>query len=80
MRAKVWMAKQEVTRAMADFDQAIKLDPRFVEAYHNRGIAYLMIEKLPEAEADFARCRALGGTLSADVEQLRREVKARHRQ
>jgi len=56
-----------------------RLDPQFGEAYHNRGVVYLLLDKLPEAEANFARCRALGARLSAGVERLWREVKARHR-
>jgi hypothetical protein len=33
--------------------------------------------KLAEAEADFARCRALGGTLTPEIERLLLEMKLR---
>jgi hypothetical protein len=33
--------------------------------------------KVEEAEADFARCRALGGTLRPEAEALLREMKGR---
>ena len=35
----------------------------------------MMQGKPEEAEADFARCRALGGTLQPSTEQLWREVR-----
>jgi hypothetical protein len=33
--------------------------------------------KLAEAEADFARCRALGGSLTPQAERLLQELKRR---
>ena len=42
-RANVWIAQQEVLRALADFDQAIRLNARFSEAFHNRGLTFLLL-------------------------------------
>jgi Flp pilus assembly protein TadD len=69
------LALQDFALAILDFDQALKLNPRLAEAYGNRGLARLMQGKLAEAEADFARCRALGGSLRSETERLLREMK-----
>lgn len=68
----------DLQAALADFNQALAINPRLADAYHNRVLAFLSLNQLPEAEADFARYRALGGTIQAEVEQFWREVKARH--
>lgn len=49
----VYHLKQEYDRAFADFDQAIRLDPK--QAYYlvNRGIAYLAKEDVDRATEDF---------------------------
>ena len=41
--------------ALADFDQAIKHNPRHAQAYANRGFARLLLGKKADAERDFAR-------------------------
>jgi tetratricopeptide (TPR) repeat protein len=76
-RGLVWFAKSDFTHAIADFDQALRLNPGLVESYGNRGLARLMQGKLAEAEADFARCRSLGGSPKPDAEALLREMKGR---
>ena len=67
----------DVPRAIADLDEALKLNPQLADAYGGRGVAWLSQGKLAEAEADFARCRALGGTLTPEAERLLREMKRR---
>jgi Tfp pilus assembly protein PilF len=76
-RGHVWGAKGDFARAIADYDQALKLRPRWSDVYVNRGIARLMQGKLAEAEADFARCRALGGSLTPEAERLLQDLKRR---
>jgi len=39
-RGVEWKAKGELTKAIADYDEAIKNDPQQAAAYNNRGIAY----------------------------------------
>ena len=46
--------------AIADYTDAIRLNPRYAEAYYGRGYAYGKIGKTAEAEADFAQARELG--------------------
>ena len=43
----------------ADYTQAIRLDPQYAEAYHNRGLAYAARGDAPQAEADQAKYREL---------------------
>ena len=40
-------------RAIADFDQAIRLDPKDTKAYYNRGMALEKKRSLQKALADF---------------------------
>jgi len=47
--------KGEFDRAIADFDQAIKLKPKYAEAYYWRGLAYLHKGNLDRALTDFNR-------------------------
>ncbi|MEM3594061.1 MAG: tetratricopeptide repeat protein, partial [Candidatus Jordarchaeaceae archaeon] len=48
-----WLRKGSYARAMDDFDQAIKLDPTYTQAYYNRGCVFYIKEDLGKALADF---------------------------
>ncbi len=52
-RGSAWAAKGETDRALADLDQAIKLDPRLPDAYINRGNAKRERLDLAAAIADY---------------------------
>jgi tetratricopeptide (TPR) repeat protein len=41
--------------AIADYTQAIALDPKYAPAYYNRGLAWEKKNDLPEALADFEK-------------------------
>jgi len=47
-------AKGEDERAIADYSEAIKLDPKYVRAYGNRGILYARKGELDRAIADYS--------------------------
>lgn len=53
----------ELDRALADFDQTIRLDPRFPDAYFNRAAAWAAKENVDRAIAD------LGEALKVDPRQ-----------
>lgn len=49
----------ELARAIADFSEALRLDPHLAGAYHNRGLTYATQGTYLEAIADFTRALAL---------------------
>ena len=52
---------------------------RPADTYCRRGAAWLALDKLAEADADFTRRRALGGTQNPDAENLILEKEGRRR-
>jgi tetratricopeptide (TPR) repeat protein len=58
-RGTAYWIKGQLDRAIADYTQAIRLDPEYAEAYHNRGLAYAARGDAPQAEADQAKYREL---------------------
>jgi carboxyl-terminal processing protease len=52
-RGNAYLAKSDYDRAIADYDQAIKLDRRYTYAYHNRGLAYHFKKDYDRAIADY---------------------------
>ena len=55
-------AQEELDLAVADYTQAIKLDPKFVEALDNRGVVYMAGGELRRAIDDFTAAAALAPT------------------
>ncbi len=54
-RSRVYQAKGDLARAIADADAAIKSDPSYAVAFGVRGRAYLYDGDLAKALADFNR-------------------------
>jgi tetratricopeptide (TPR) repeat protein len=52
---RAYSEKGDYDRAVADFDQAISIDPDYAEAYYNRGTAYSKKEDYDRAMTDFDR-------------------------
>jgi carboxyl-terminal processing protease len=52
-RGNAYLAKGDYDHAIADYDQAIKLDRRYTFAYHNRGLAYHFKKDYDRAIADY---------------------------
>lgn len=55
VRAYSYSFKKDYNRAIADFNQAIKLDPDFADAYNGRGITYYFLKQFDRAIADFSQ-------------------------
>ena len=53
IRGAEWAAKRDHDRAIADYDAAIKLDPKSADAFHNRGIAWASKGEPDRAIADY---------------------------
>ena len=51
IRGTTW--NQDDDRAIADYSEAIRLNPKFVQAYHSRGAAFMTKGDLNKAIADF---------------------------
>jgi tetratricopeptide (TPR) repeat protein len=53
------LKKGDYRHAIHDYDQAIKLDPSYAEAFYNRGVAKLKIGEMRDGNADMAAARAI---------------------
>jgi tetratricopeptide (TPR) repeat protein len=58
-RGDVYLSLRDYGRASADFDQAVKLDPRNANAFNDRGRAFAATEQFDRAIADFDQAIAL---------------------
>lgn len=65
-RAVIYLKRGQINEALADLDQAIKLDPNFFDAYMNRGTAYGLLGRAKEALMDFDQALKLNSN-SADA-------------
>ncbi len=51
--------KQEIEEALTAYEQAIRLDPNFANAYNNKGIALNDLKRYKEADQAFEKARQL---------------------
>jgi Tfp pilus assembly protein PilF len=47
----------DVSTAIINFTKAIEIDPKYANAYYNRGGVYKALGKTKEANADFAKIK-----------------------
>jgi tetratricopeptide (TPR) repeat protein len=61
-RGCAYQSKHGYEKAIADYTEAIRLDPRCAGAYFNRGLALRKKGESAKAEEDFAQAKKLGWT------------------
>jgi tetratricopeptide (TPR) repeat protein len=59
-RGSNYLSKRQYSKAIANYDKALKSDPRYGPAYCDRGAAYLRKGKLDKAKADLDKALRLG--------------------
>lgn len=63
----LFLNQQKPLDAITYLGKAVTLDPGYVDGYYQRGLAYLQLQKLPEAKADFKKVIELApGTPNAE--------------
>ena len=71
------MAKSELKQykeAIADYTEAIKLNPEYAQAYNNRGFAYRELGKKEEADADSRTWAKLIGESTKEIKETSETV------
>ena len=58
-RGNAYFHQNDYARAIADYSEAIRLNPQIAKAFYNRGNAKKLIGETAEGEADIARARVL---------------------
>ena len=64
-RSTPWAADNKdacLDNAISDYTRAIRLNPKLIQAYYNRGLAYEARAETSKAAADFAQAKKLGYT------------------
>ena len=69
--ATLYGDKGDYDRAIADYDEAIRLDPRYAVAYYNRGVAYCDKGDYDRAIADYNEAIRLDPKLCPHLHQPR---------
>ena len=59
-RAKVYTREGRYGEALADLEEAIRLNPEFAPAYGSRAAVYLAMQDYDKAWANVKTCRRLG--------------------
>jgi tetratricopeptide (TPR) repeat protein len=57
-------------KAIPEFDSALHINTKYVEAYHNRGLAYRELKKYREARADFKAALKLNPQFELSANEL----------
>lgn len=63
-RASLFTQLENTERCLEDFENAAKLDPNNSDIYHHRGQVYLLLERMDEATAEFAKAVELNPDFS----------------
>jgi tetratricopeptide (TPR) repeat protein len=71
-RGNAWREKGDNVRAIADYNEAIHLDPGYANAYTNRGLTYERRSRRDEAIADFRQALLLQPSSQQNINGLKR--------
>jgi tetratricopeptide (TPR) repeat protein len=69
--------KDQYDKAISDFNKAIEINPRFAEAYRNRGLAYFYKRNYEKAWDDVHKAQNLGYTVHPRFLKALREASGR---
>ena len=58
-RGILLLSREQYDKAMADFNEGIRVDPQFADTYTNRGVAHYHLGRYPAAIADYERALEL---------------------
>lgn len=58
-RGRAFLVRGWTERALADFNEVLKLNPKWADGYNNRAVAYRQLGRFTEALADHDRALAL---------------------
>ena len=58
-RGNLWNRLQQPEEALANYDEALRLNPNFAEAYRNRGVTKAKLGKHEEAIAELEKAMRL---------------------
>jgi Flp pilus assembly protein TadD len=64
------MKSKRFAQAQSKFEQAVKLDPNFAEAYMYRGVLYTQMGRKADAQADLVLLKKLDGRLAKELEEF----------
>jgi tetratricopeptide (TPR) repeat protein len=78
-RANARYAKGDYDAALADYDHALAIDPRYAEVYANRGMLHLRMGRRAKADADFAQSLALKPDMRSSLELRIKALQAQQR-
>lgn len=59
-RANVFVERADFQHAIEDYGRSIELDPSLAEAYYNRGLALVRLNRVKEGTADLSKAGELG--------------------
>jgi tetratricopeptide (TPR) repeat protein len=74
-RCVAWYYKGDLDRAIADCNEAIRLDPKYASNYQNRGYSYFLTGNFTAAAVDLLRANDLADN---DYAMLWRYLARRH--
>jgi tetratricopeptide (TPR) repeat protein len=75
-RGKAHQLAGDHSRALEDYNEAIRIDPGFAFAYANRGLLRLIEGNAASAERDFERSLVLNPDMKASLDLLIAEIRA----